>query len=58
MALFMVIHSLLIFPIWTRIVNGLPPASIGGIGLAGAFEQVACPTGWLMRGRLVKEERS
>ena len=46
MVLFMVIHSLMIFPIWTRIGNGLPLALIGGIGLARAFEQVACLTGW------------
>lgn len=46
MALFVVIHSLLIFPIWTRLGNGLPLALIGGVGLAGAFEHVACLTGW------------
>jgi hypothetical protein len=46
MALFIVIHSLLIFPIWTRVGNGLPLALIGGVGLAGAFEHIACLTGW------------
>ena len=44
--LFVVIHSLLIFPIWHRVVGGLPFGLIGGIGLAGAFEHIACLSGW------------
>jgi len=44
--LFVVIHSLLIFPIWNRIAGGLPFGMIGGLGLAGAFEQIACLSGW------------
>jgi hypothetical protein len=36
----------LIFPVWTRAGSGLPFALIGGVGLAGAFEHVACLTRW------------
>ena len=46
MALFIVIHSLLIFPIWDRAVRGLLFAAIGGIGLAAAFEQIARLERW------------
>jgi len=38
---FMVIHSVLIAPIWTRAANGLPLAMIGGIAIAAAFDRVA-----------------
>lgn len=44
--LFIVIHSLLIFPIWNRVANGLPLAVVGGIGLGFAFERVATLPGW------------
>jgi hypothetical protein len=47
MALFMVIHSLLIFPVWTRVGSGLPLALIGGVGLAGAFDHLAPLPGWM-----------
>jgi hypothetical protein len=45
-ALFIVIHSLLIFPIWTRFLGHVPLALAAGIGLAGAFEQAARLRGW------------
>jgi hypothetical protein len=46
MVSFMVIHSLLIAPIWTRAADGLPLALIGGIAIAGAFDRVAALRGW------------
>jgi hypothetical protein len=46
MVSFMAIHSLLIAPIWTRAVNGMPLALIGGIALASSFEHIADLRGW------------
>jgi hypothetical protein len=40
-ALFVVIHSILIFPIWTRFIGHLPFAWIAGVALAAAFDQAA-----------------
>jgi hypothetical protein len=45
-ALFVVVHSLLIFPIWTRFAGHLPFALAAGLGLAGAFNQGATERGW------------
>ena len=40
-ALFIVIHSLLIFPIWTRFVGHLPFALMAGLALSAAFDRAA-----------------
>jgi hypothetical protein len=45
-ALFVVVHSLVIFPIWTRFAGHLPFALAAGLGLAGAFNQAASTAGW------------
>ena len=45
-ALFIVVHSLVIFPIWTRFAGYLPFALAAGLGLAGAFNQPASTAGW------------
>src|SRR3954452_5414109 len=45
-ALFVVVHSLLIFPIWTRFAGHLPFALAAGVGLAGAFNQGTAARGW------------
>ncbi len=46
MALFIVIHSLLIFPLWNRMGSGVPLALMGGVGLAVAFDRAARHTRW------------
>ena len=45
-ALFILVHSLVIFPIWTRFPGHLPFAIAAGLGLAGAFNQTATTAGW------------
>jgi hypothetical protein len=40
-ALFIVIHSLLIFPIWTRFLGHLPFALVAGLALSAAFDRAA-----------------
>jgi len=45
-ALFVVVHSLLIFPIWTRFFGHLPFALAAGLALAGAFSSGASARGW------------
>ena len=40
-ALFIVIHSLLIFPIWTRFAGHLPFALMAGLALSAAFDRAA-----------------
>ena len=45
-ALFVIIHSLLIYPIWTRFGGHLPFALAAGLGLAGAFSQVCADARW------------
>jgi hypothetical protein len=49
-ALFVVIHSLLIFPIWTRFAGHLPFALMAGLGLAAAFDQAARDPRWRAAG--------
>jgi hypothetical protein len=44
-ALFVLVHSLVIFPIWTRFLGHLPFALAAGLRLA-AFNQAASTTGW------------
>jgi hypothetical protein len=44
--LFILIHSLLIFPIWTRFLGHLPFALAAGLALAGAFNQAASIPRW------------
>jgi hypothetical protein len=39
--LFIVIHSLLIFPIWTRFVGHLPFALMAGLALSAAFDRAS-----------------
>jgi hypothetical protein len=48
-ALFIVIHSLLIYPIWTRFLGHLPFALAAGLALAGAFNQAAAHDRRLVR---------
>ena len=45
-ALFVLIHSLLIFPIWTRFATHLPFALAAGIALATAFDAGAAARKW------------
>lgn len=39
--LFVVLHSFLIFPIWTRFLGHLPFALAAGLGFAGAYNEAA-----------------